>query len=65
MVARGMMLELHRNGHITLPVKRRNPYNPLKNRKAPEKIDIEQILLETKSLTIFQIFIVNIGESNF
>ncbi len=48
MVARGMMLELHRNGHITLPAKRRHPNNPLKNRTAPEKIDIEQIPLQTK-----------------
>ncbi len=47
MVARGMMLELHRAGHITLPAKRRHPYNPLKTRKAPDKIDIEQPPLET------------------
>lgn len=42
MVARGMMLELHRAGYITLPVKRNQPNNPFKTRKAPDKIDIEQ-----------------------
>jgi hypothetical protein len=47
MVARGMMLELHRNDHITLPAKRRHPHNPLKTRKAPDKIDIDQTLIKT------------------
>ncbi len=42
MVARGFMLELHRKGHITLPVQRQKPPNPFVNRARPPKIDIDQ-----------------------
>lgn len=48
MVCRGMMLELHRAGHIQLPDKKRNPRNPFVDRKKPEKIQVDQTLLETK-----------------
>lgn len=47
MVCRGMMLELHRAGHIRLPEKKRFPPNPLANRKKPEKIEIEPRPLHT------------------
>lgn len=43
MVARGLMLELHRSGHITLPPKKRSPANPFLNRKEPPIIEIDQI----------------------
>ena len=46
MVCRGLMLELHRCGHIRLPEKRQNPSNPLAHRKKPPKVTIEQIPLE-------------------
>jgi hypothetical protein len=48
MVCRGMMLELHREGHIRLPEKKRSPRNPLVDRKKPEKIEIEQRSLQTE-----------------
>ena len=35
MVCRGLMLALHRAGHITLPVKRKSPPNPLAKRCKP------------------------------
>ena len=48
MVCRGMMLELHRAGHIRLPEKKRSPRNPLADRKKPEKIEIELRPLQTE-----------------
>jgi hypothetical protein len=42
MVCRGLMLQLHRAGHITLPEKRGNPHNPFVDRKKPEKVDVDQ-----------------------
>ncbi len=60
MVCRGMMLELHRAGHITLPAKQASPSNPfLQRRKVPE-IHIDQTPIETtvakiKPLTFRQV----------
>lgn len=42
MVCRGLMLQLHRAGHIRLPAKRGNPHNPFVDRKKPEKVDVDQ-----------------------
>ena len=42
MVCRGLMLQLHRAGHITLPAKRGNPNNPFVDRKEPENVDVDQ-----------------------
>ena len=42
MVCRSFMLRLHEAGHIKLPAKKRNPDNPLVNRKSPGKIEIDQ-----------------------
>jgi hypothetical protein len=42
MVCRGLMLELHRAGHIRLPARKRKPPNPLLNRKKPSKVPIDQ-----------------------
>ena len=42
MVCRGLMLQLHRAGHITLPAKRGNPHNPFVDRKKPENVDVDQ-----------------------
>jgi len=47
MIAMGFMLELHRNGHITLPVKRQTTSNPFLNRKKPARLDIDQTLVMT------------------
>ena len=41
-VCRGYLLALERAGHITLPAKRRNPPNPLANRKKPEKVCVDE-----------------------
>ncbi len=46
MVCRGLMLELHRAGHIRLPAKKFSPNNPLAKRKAPGKVIIDQRLIE-------------------
>ena len=48
MICRGLMLELHRAGHIHLPDKKRNPRNPFVDRKKPEKIQVDQTLLKTE-----------------
>jgi hypothetical protein len=47
MIARGFMLELHRKGHIILPVQRQKPHNPFLNRTRPAKIDVDQTLIST------------------
>lgn len=48
MVCRSLMLRLHEAGHITLPAKRRNPNNPLVNRKNPKKIEVDQTPIHGK-----------------
>ncbi len=48
MVCRGLMLSLHRSGHIKLPPKKVVPNNPLAKRRAPEKITIDQSPIEGK-----------------
>lgn len=48
MVCRGLMLALHRAGHIQLPAKKAHPNNPLAKRRAPEKITIDQSPIEGK-----------------
>ena len=48
MVCRGLMLALHRAGHIQLPVKKRTPNNPLARRRRPGKIAIDQSPIEGK-----------------
>jgi len=52
MVCRGLMLSLHRAGHIKLPAKKVVPNNPLARRRAPEKISIDQRPIEGKLPTI-------------
>jgi len=42
MVCRGLMLALHRAGHIRLPEKKFSPQNPLAKRRTPKKIAITQ-----------------------
>lgn len=42
MVCRGLMLELHRSGHIKLPAKKRHTHNPFVDRKKPSRIKIDQ-----------------------
>jgi hypothetical protein len=48
MVCRGLMLSLHRAGHIKLPPKKVVPNNPLAKRRTPEKIIIDQSPIESK-----------------
>lgn len=48
MVCRGLMLSLHRAGHIKLPPKKVVPNNPLAKRRAPEKIIIDQRPIQGK-----------------
>lgn len=48
MVCRGLMLTLHRAGHIKLPPKKLVPNNPLARRRAPEKITINHSPIEGK-----------------
>jgi len=41
MVCRGLMLELHRGGHIELPPVRRRTHNPLAQRRRPDRVEID------------------------
>jgi hypothetical protein len=42
MVCRGLMLALHRAGHIELPAARMVPRNPLARRARPKPVDVDQ-----------------------
>ena len=42
MVCRGLMLQLHRAGHIELPPRRKTPPNPLAQRSRPVEIPIDR-----------------------
>ena len=46
MVCRGLMLALHRAGHLGLPERRRVPPNPLAQRSSPTVLEIERRPLE-------------------
>jgi len=46
MVCRGLMLELHRAGHIELPPVRYVPNNPLARRRRPEPVEIDDTPLQ-------------------
>jgi len=48
MVCRGLMLELHRAGHIRLPAKKRCVNNPFVNRTKPAKVTIDQSPVDGK-----------------
>jgi len=42
MVCRGLMLALHRAGHIELPALRRKPLNPLARRPTPPPVEVDR-----------------------
>jgi hypothetical protein len=42
MVCRGLMLALHRGGHIELPAVRKVPLNPLARRRGPVPVNVDQ-----------------------
>lgn len=46
MVCRGLMLTLHRAGHIELPPVRRQMPNPFLERKKPKRVELEQTPIE-------------------
>jgi hypothetical protein len=48
MVCRGLMLALHRAGHLELPPHRRRPPNPLASRRRPGSITIDAEPIEAK-----------------
>lgn len=52
MVCRGLMLALHRAGHIQLPARKRTPANPLANRRAPAVIEIDRAPLRCDLRTL-------------
>ncbi|RLB61676.1 MAG: hypothetical protein DRI90_10835 [Deltaproteobacteria bacterium] len=60
MVCRGLMLELHRAGHIKLPPVKFRPRNNIVARKAPESVAVDQspitgLLRKIQPLTIRQV----------
>jgi hypothetical protein len=63
MVARGYMLTLHRSGHITLPLKKSNPANPLAGRKKPPKVEVDRTPVETKLKKIMPIEFLQVRRS--
>lgn len=48
MVCRGLMLALHRAGHIQLPARRQACYNPLADRRRPAPVEIDRTPLESR-----------------
>lgn len=60
MVCRGLMLALHRQGHIELPGRRKVPNNPLARRRKPQPVSIDSApvecaLREVQPLTFRQV----------
>jgi hypothetical protein len=60
MVCRGLMLELHRAGHIELPPVKNTPPNPLANRRRPAPVEVDQspvqgTLSDLGPLTFYQV----------
>jgi hypothetical protein len=47
MVCRGLMLALHRAGHIALPPRQKTPPNPLVQRSRPRVVDIDRDPIQT------------------
>lgn len=47
MVCRGLLLQLEREGHLVLPPRKQIPPNPFLNRQRPEKIDVDQGVVES------------------
>jgi hypothetical protein len=47
MVCRGLLLQLEREGHLVLPPRKQIPPNPFLNRQTPEKIDVDQSVIES------------------
>jgi len=52
MVCRGLMLALHRAGHIELPAKRQDPFNPLVQREKPAPVAIDPCPIEVSLSSI-------------
>ncbi len=48
MICRGLLLHLEKEGHIKLPPRKSKPINPFLNRQIPEKINIDQSVLQTR-----------------
>lgn len=47
MVCRGLLLQLEREGHLVLPPRKQIPPNPFSNRQTPERIDVDQSVVES------------------
>jgi len=47
MVCRGLLLQLERDGHLVLPPRKQIPPNPFLNRQTPEKIDVDQSVVDS------------------
>jgi hypothetical protein len=47
MVCRGLLLQLEREGHLVLPPRKQIPPNPFLNRQTPERIDVDQSVVES------------------
>jgi hypothetical protein len=52
MVCRGLMLALHRKGHIRLPQRRCTPPNPLLKRSKPAAVEVDRRPLQTSLRTL-------------
>jgi hypothetical protein len=52
MVCRGLMLALHRQGHIRLPQQRCTPPNPLLKRSEPAAVEVDRRPLQTSLRTL-------------
>jgi hypothetical protein len=48
MQCRGLMLAVHRAGHIELPALKKHPLNPLSRRTPPPPMEVDQRVIETK-----------------
>jgi hypothetical protein len=63
MVARGYMLTLQRAGYIDLPPKKKNPPNPLADRKKPDPVDIDKTAINTNLKAILPLEFIQVRRS--
>lgn len=65
MVCRGLMLQLHRLGHIQLPPRKRPPINPSGKQKTPEVISVPEKLLVTSVKSIRPLRFIQVRRTPF
>lgn len=65
MLCRSLMLLLEREGHITLPPRKRTPHNPLAIRKSPKEVNVDQTPIQNTLTNLIPIEIRQVRKTEF